>query len=224
MKSNQTSNSKLSRDKIVAEAIVIADKDGLHSLSMRRLAGELDVEAMSLYHHIKNKKELITEMVDEVVPSIPALDNCVDWKDALRKRAELMRVTLIQHPWAAHEFVSGINVGPNMLRYVDSTIGYLLSAGFSYKLTDYAWNTIDSYIYGFNLQSQNFPLKPSEYKAATKQFLPIIPKETHPYMHDMSLSIINGTHDGIQDFHFGLELILESLDRILKNNKKESTI
>jgi AcrR family transcriptional regulator len=210
------SKKRLSRDKIVAEAIAIADKDGMSSLSMRRLADKLDVEAMSLYHHIKNKKDLIVEMVDEVVPSIPTLDTCVDWKDALRKRAELMRATLIQHPWAAHEFITGINVGPNMLRYIDATIGYLLSAGFSYKLTDYAWNTIDCYVYGFNLQSQNFPLQPSEFKAAAKQYLPMIPRDTYPHMHDMSLSIINGAHDGTQDFHFGLELILESLDRLLK--------
>src|SRR5690554_665539 len=219
MKSKQNSNPKLSSDKIVAEAVAIADKESLPYLSMRRLADKLDVEAMSLYYHIKNKKELITKMVDVVVPSIPELDTCVDWKDALRQRADLMRATLIQHPWAAHEFVAGINVGPNMLRYVDTTIGYFLDAGFSYKLADRAWNTIDSYIYGFNLQSQNFPVQPSEFKAAAQQFLPVIPKETYPYMHDMSLSIINGAHDGIQDFHFGLELLLESLDRLLKNDK-----
>lgn len=216
MKSKHESNSKLSRDKIVTEAIAIADKDGIAYLSMRRLADKLDVEAMSLYHHIKNKKELIAEMVDVIVPTLPELDTCVDWKDALRKRADLMSATLIQHPWAAHEFITGINVKPNMMRYVDTTIGYLLSAGFSYKLTDQAWNTIDSYIYGFNLQSQDFPLEPSEFKAAAKQFLPVIPKETYPYLHDMGLSMINGTHDGIQDFQFGLELILESLDRLLK--------
>lgn len=219
MKSKQKLGPKLSRDKIVDAAIAIADKDGLSYLTMRRLADTLDVEAMSLYHHVKNKKELIAEMVDTVVPSIPTLDTCVDWKDALRRRADSMRATLIQHPWAAHEFVAGINVGPNMLRYVDTTIGYLLRAGFSYKQTDYAWNTIDSYIYGFNLQSQNFPLQPSEFKAAAKQFLPMIPKETHPNLHGMGLSMINGGHDGIQDFNFGLELILESLDRSLKNGK-----
>ena len=224
MKSKQKPNPKLSRDKIVTEAIAIADKDGISNLSMRRLAGKLDVEAMSLYHHIKNKKELIEEMIEVVAPSIPALDTCVDWKDAMRKRAGLMIATLTQHPWAAHEFITGITVGPNMLRYVDTTIGYLLSAGFSYTLTDHAWHTIDSYIYGFNLQSQNFPLEPSEYKAAAKQFLPVIPRETYPYMHDMGLSIINGTHDGIQDFNFGLELILESLNILLKSDKQETNI
>lgn len=217
MNSKKKPNPKLSRNKIVAEAITIADKVGLSNLSMRKLADKLDVEAMSLYHHIKNKKELIAEMVDVIVPSIPTLDTCVDWKDALRKRADMMRATLIQHPWAALEFVAGINVGPNMMRYVDTTIGYFLSAGFSYKLTDQAWNTIDSYIYGYNLQSQNYPLQPSEFKAAAKQYLPGIPKETYPNLHNMGLSIIKGTHDGIQDFHFGLELILESLDRLLKN-------
>jgi hypothetical protein len=87
-------------------------------------------------------------------------------------------------------------------------------------MADYAWNTIDSYIYGFNLQAQNFPLKPEEYIPAAKQFLPMIPTETHPHMYGMSLSIINGTHDGIQDFYFGLELILEALDRLLKINNR----
>ncbi len=222
MNSKHIISKKLSRTKIVHRAIEIADKDGLEKLSMRKLADSLNVEAMSLYHHVKNKKELIEEMVDAVVPTIPTLDTCVDWKDALRKRADLMRATLIKHPWAAHEFVAGINVGPNMMRYVDTTIGYLLGAGFSYKLTDQAWNTIDSYIYGFDLQSQNYPLQPSEFKAAAKQYLPAIPKETYPYLHDMGLSIINGTHDGIQDFDFGLELLLESLDRLLKNDKEET--
>ena len=219
MESKQKSNPKLSRDKIVNEAISIADKEGMSSLSMRKLADNLGVEAMSLYHHIHNKEELISEMVDAVVPSIPPLSECAEWKDAMRKRADAMKDTLITHPWAAHEFVAGFNIRPNMLKYVDTTIGYLLSAGFTYKLADYAWNTIDSYIYGFNMQSQNFPLKPSEFKAAAKEFLPTIPKDTHPYMHGMSLSIINGTHDGMQDFHFGLNLILESLDQVrLQNN------
>lgn len=218
MKYKQKNHPKLSLEIIIKEAIKIADNDGISSLTMRKLADSLNVEAMSLYHHIKNKKELIAEMVDDVVPEIDLPENCIDWKDAMRKRADTMRETLIMHPWAAHEFVAGINVGPKMIKYVDTTIGYLFSAGFSYKMTDYAWNTIDSYIYGFNLQSQNFPLKPSEFKSAAKQFLPMIPKETHPHMHGMSLSIINGTHDGIQDFHFGLDLILDSLERIRQDN------
>lgn len=216
MKSKKSTNPKLSRQKIIDEAIKIADKEGLSELSMRKLAEKLDVEAMSLYHHIKNKDELIAEMVDSVVPSIEPIEVCDDWKDAMRKRADIMRATLIKHPWAAHQFVAGFNIGPNMFKYVDTTIGYLLHAGFSYKMTDYAWNTIDSYIYGYNMQSQNFPLQPHEYQSVAKQYLPMIPKDTYPHMHGMTQSIIKGTHDGIQDFHFGLELILESLDRLLK--------
>ncbi len=222
--SKRISSNKLSLQKIVDEAITIADANGIENLSMRKLADNLDVEAMSLYHHIVNKRDLIASMVDAVVPTIPLLNECTDWKDALRRRADIMRKTLLAHPWAAHEFVAGMNVGPNMLRYIDTTVGYFREAGFSYRMTDYAWNTIDSYIYGFNLQSQNFPLKPSEFKSAAEQFLPMIPKETHPYMHGMSLSIIDGSHDGIQDFHFGLGLILDSLDQLLTKEKKEKKI
>ncbi len=221
MKSKQSTSQKLSRQKIIDEAIRIADKDGLSKLSMRKLAERLDVEAMSLYHHIENKSDLISSMVDAVVPTIPALHDCKDWKEAMRQRADIMRATLITHPWAAQEFVAGFNIGPNMFRYVDTTIGYLLHAGFSYKMTDYAWNTLDSYIYGYNMQSQNFPLQPHEYQSVAKEYLPMIPKETYPNMHGMTQSIIKGTHDGIQDFQFGLELILESLDRLLTNKKEK---
>jgi hypothetical protein len=221
MKRKQKIDSKLSKEKIIDMAIKISDELGLNALSMRKLAASLDVEAMSLYYHFENKRELIHDMTDSVVPTIPPLSSCQDWKDALCKRATIMRETLLSHPWVTHEFVAGMNIGPRMLSYVDTTIGYFVSAGFSYKLADYAWHTIDSYIYGFNLQVQNFPLQPEEYIPAAKQFLPMIPPETHPHMHGMSLSIINGTHDGIQDFNFGLELIVESLDRLLVTKNKE---
>lgn len=222
MNAKQKSSRTLSRQKIIDEAIRMADNDGLQKLSMRKLADKLGVEAMSLYHHIDNKADLIAEMVDTVVPQIESVEACKDWKDAMRKRADIMRDTLIAHPWVGHEFVAGFNIGPRMLAYVDTTIGYLLQAGFTYRMADHAWNTIDSYIYGFNLQAQNFPLHPDEYKSVAEQFLPMIPEETHPYMHGMSLSIIKGTHDGIQDFHFGLELILESLDRLLKKELRRN--
>ena len=188
---------------------------------MRKLADELGVEAMSLYHHIQNKDALVSEMVDYVVPTIPPLDECKDWKDGMRIRADIMQKTLEKHPWVAQEFVSGINVGPNMLQYIETTIGYLLESGFSYKMTDYTWNVIDSYVYGFNLQRQNFPLEPSEFMSAAEQFLPMIPMETHPNMHNMSRAVIEGSHDGLQDFNFGLDIILDGIDRIHTNENKE---
>ncbi len=81
----------------------------------------------------------------------------------------------MRHPWATMLFVSRLNIGPNMLRYVDATIGCLRAAGFSYPMADHAWTAIDAYMYGFTLQKLNFPLDPSEYARGGQAFLPLIP-------------------------------------------------
>jgi hypothetical protein len=221
MKSKQNHNPKLSRSKIITEAVTLADSDGFEKLSMRRLADNLGVEAMSLYHYYSSKKELINEMVDSLVPTIDSPDCINDWREAMKNRAHAIRKVFIKHPWVAQLFVSGINTGPSMFAYSDASIGYLIRAGFSYKMADYAWNIIDSYIYGFNLQAQNFPFKPSEYQNVAKQYIHMIPKSKYPFVHGMTMQIIEGSHDGIQDFDFGLNLILDALEEVrLKSNSK----
>ena len=64
--------------------------------------------------------------------------------------------------------MSRTNVGPAMLRYVDSTLGSLRQAGFSVELADYAWNAMDSHIYGFTLQELNFPFEPQQFQEAAE--------------------------------------------------------
>jgi hypothetical protein len=145
---------------------------------------------------------------------------------AMTKRAHIVKAVLEEHIWAAHLFISGFNDGPRMLKYSDSTIGYLLQAGFSTQLTDYAWNTIDSYIYGFNMQREEFPIKPSEYKKVAEQYLPYLSETELPHARAMTKSIIDGSHDGQQDFDFGLTIILEGLEKvrlkhISQNNKSK---
>ncbi len=181
---------------------------------MRRLATALKVEAMSLYNHVANKDELLDGMVDIVVGEItwPALGG--GWKATLRARAESALAVMTTHPWAPMLIVARITVGPNRLRYIDATLGVLREAGFSWAETDHAWNTMDNYIFGYTLQQQNFPLSPEEYASGAASFLPMIPAETYPYMHELSARVADGSHDGLPDFAFGLELILDGLDRL----------
>ncbi|HEY4768224.1 MAG TPA: TetR family transcriptional regulator, partial [Candidatus Limnocylindria bacterium] len=54
----------LSRERVLRAAMELADEAGLESLSMRRLAQPLGVEAMSLYHHVRNKDDLLSGMLD----------------------------------------------------------------------------------------------------------------------------------------------------------------
>jgi len=199
---------------VLSAAVSLADDAGLESLSMRNHGDTLGVEAMSLYKHVANKSDLLDGIVDLVVGEmeVPAIGG--DWKAAMRRRAISAHQVLMRHPWATMLIVSRVNVGPAMLRYVDATIGCLREAGFSYPMADHAWNAIDSHVYGFTLQKLNFPLEPREYAQAAKAFLPRIPASAYPYLNGMSLQVINGRHDGLHDLEFGLDLILEGLERL----------
>ncbi len=192
----------------------MADKSGLDSLSMRNLAVALKVEAMSLYNHVLNKDDILDGLVELIVHEIEPPEIGGDWQAVMRKRARRAHAVLMRHPWATRLFASRVNIGPNMLRYVDATIGCLREAGFSYPMADHAWNTLDAYIYGFTFHKLHFPLVPSEYATAAKQFLPLIPVERFPYLNGMSQEVIAGRHDGLHDIDLGLDLILEGLERL----------
>ena len=204
----------LTRDLILNTAIRLADGHGLAELSMRKLAQMIGVEAMSLYNHVANKKDVLSGMVDLVVAEImlPAIGS--DWRAAMRARAVSAHGVLLKHPWAALLIVSRINVGPAMLSYIDATLGCLRQAGFSDQQADHAWNAIDSHIYGFTLQELHFPLEPGEYASAARQFLPMLPAERYPHMRALTEQVIDGSYDGLHDFSFGLELILDGLERL----------
>ena len=204
----------LTRDKVLATALRMADKGGLDSLSMRNVARALKVEAMSLYNHVRSKEDLLDGLVELVVSEIGVPPPGGSWRATMRRRALDAHAVLMRHPWATMLFVARLNVGPHMLRYVDATIGCLREAGFSYALADHAWNALDAYIYGFTLHKLNFPLEPSQYASAAKQFLPLIPVEQFPYLNGMSQEIIAGRHDGMHELELGLELLLSGFEKL----------
>ena len=180
---------------------------------MRKLADALGVKAMSLYNHVKNKNDIIDGMVDRVAGEIELPTAGTDWKASMRQRAKSAHDVLLRHPWATMEIVSRVNVGPAMLRYVEATIGCLREAGFSFEMADHVWNAIDAHIYGFTLQELNFPFEEEAYSAAAESYLALIPADKYPYLNGMAQRVMSGEYDGIHDFEFGLELMLDGLDR-----------
>lgn len=203
----------LSRERVLRAAIRMADEGGIESLSMRKLAQVLGVQAMSLYNHVANKDDILDGIVDIVGSEIEVPNLGVDWKTAMRGRATSAHEVLVRHPWATMAIVSRVNVGPAMLRYVDATLGCLCEAGFSLEMADRVWNAIDSHIYGFTLQELNFPFEATEYSEAAKTGLSLIPADKYPYLNRLTHYVIEGDYDGIHDFEFGLELLLNGLDQ-----------
>lgn len=202
----------LTRERVLHAAVRLADEGGIAVLSMRRLAQTLGVEAMSLYNHVANKEDLLDGMVDLVVAEIVVPEVGAHWKVQMHKRATSAYAVLRSHTWAPLLFVSRMNVGQAMLRYIDATHGCLREAGFSHAMADHARNVVDSHIYGFTLQELLFPIAAGTYADAAKHFLPMLPQERYPHMRALTEQVIEGTYNGLHQFEFGLGLILDGLE------------
>lgn len=208
----------LDRDRIIASAVTMADANGLEQVSMRKLASELGVEAMSLYYHVPNKDDLIDGMVDDVIGEIalPSLDE--PWKDAMRTRAVSSHEVMIRHPWAIGIIDSRTNRSLDSLRYYDAMVGTLLEGGFSMDLTAHALATIDAYVYGFCIQEVNLPLDtPENIAEASEAVLAQIPMDEFPHLMRMTVEhAMQPGYDFAAGFEFGLDLILDGFEAELR--------
>jgi TetR/AcrR family transcriptional regulator, tetracycline repressor protein len=125
------SRETLSRDKVLDAALRLADRHGLGALSMRRLAAELGVEAMSLYNHVANKGDLLDGIVSRVFETVPLPDPATPWEERLRLLCRRAHAAFVAHPEAVRALASNqANPrSPGALRLIDALLGALLDAG-----------------------------------------------------------------------------------------------
>ncbi|MGO9307592.1 MAG: TetR/AcrR family transcriptional regulator [Spirochaetia bacterium] len=206
----------LSKERVLRAAMGLADKEGLDSLTMRRLGQKLGVEAMSLYNHVDNKDDLLDGMVDIAFSEIDLSSNGADWKAMMRRRAMSAREMLARHPWAVGLMESRATAGPANLRHHDSVIGNLRKGGFSIDMAAHAYSLMDSYIYGFALQQMNLPVGArKQAPEAAQAFLRRFRAEEFPYLAEMVTEhAMNSGYDYGDEFEFGLDLILNGLERL----------
>jgi AcrR family transcriptional regulator len=210
--SNAARRAPLSRERVLRTAIELADQGGLGSLTMRKLGQQLGVEAMSLYNHVANKDDILDGIVDLVVGDIDVPPAGTHWKAAMRQRSISAHQVLLAHPWAAMLVMSRFNIGPGMTRYLDATLGRLREGGFSIEEALDAWHTLDSHLYGFTLQELNLPFGVEETQNVSASVLGQIPAEQYPYVFEVITRIMQTGRD--EDFEFGLDLVLDGLERI----------
>jgi AcrR family transcriptional regulator len=206
----------LSRERVLGAGVAFADQNGIASLSMRKLGEALGVEAMSLYNHVANKDELLDGMVDLVFSEIDLPTVADDWKTAMRKRAQFARQALGHHPWAIALMSTRTSPGPATLRHHDAVIGSLRAAGFSIVLTAHAFSALDSYIYGFALQEATLPLGDTEDETAAvaQMMVEQFPHEVFPHLYEFTIEhVLKPGYDYGAEFDFGLDLILDGLER-----------
>lgn len=208
----------LSRTRVLLAAVAHADQHGIATLSMRKLAAALGVEAMSLYNHIANKTDLLDGMIDLVFAEIELTEDCEDWKIAMRQRATSVRTALSRHPWAIGLMESRTSPGPATLRHHDAVIGCLRAAGFSMELTAHAYALMDSYIYGFALQERGLPFDTGEESSALAASIAAqLPADAYPHLLEFTVQhVLRPGYDFRKEYEFGLDLVLDGIERTLE--------
>jgi len=219
----------LSVERVLRQAIELADESGIHALSMRKLSQALGVEAMSLYNYVANKDEMIEGMIDLIVGEIELPKPGDDWKRGMRRRARSAHHVLLRHPWAAALIESSENPGPMRLRYFDAVLASLLDGGFPVALAYHAFLIMDSYIYGFALQEINWPYAGDERGEKVEELQSDFPAADFPHIAQVmgyvvdrdakrarSKKPITRENAYAKEFVYGFDLILEGLERRLR--------
>jgi AcrR family transcriptional regulator len=199
----------LSRERVVEGAVALADAQGIAALTIRSLAQHLGVKPMSLYYYVANKGEILDAIVDVVFSEIelPVVDG--DWRAEIRLRATSARHVLRRHSWAIGLLESRMSPGPATLRHHDAMIATLRGAGFSIELTAHA--------YGFAVQEAALPFDgPDDVGAVTGAMVAQFSTAEYPHLVELATEhVLRPGYDFGDEFDFGLDLILDGLDRRL---------
>jgi AcrR family transcriptional regulator len=216
VKPTSETRTPLSRERVLRAAIELADEGGIESLSIRKLAQEVGLRPMSLYHYVAGKDEIVNGILEMVVGQFELAGEGGDWESAIRRSATSAHHVLLAHPWACALMMSGAGVSASRMRYMEALLGRLRGAGFSAETTDHAYHALDSHIIGFTLWHVGYSagMKGFPDSSAATSLRDLI--GGYPYLVEHAEQHMRKRRPGEPtDFEFGLELILGSLARML---------
>jgi AcrR family transcriptional regulator len=204
----------------VAAGIALVDRDGLEGLSMRRLAQELSVDAMSIYYHLHDKNALLAAMADDVVAEIgpvpEASPGSAPWTEELRALVMAARHAMVRHPWAARVLEGRGSPTPAVLRHIERVLAVLRRGGCSVDLSHHALHLLGSRILGFSQDlfddSPDTRAAPEVAAAHASAWV-----ETHPHVAELATAVSHqgalGGCDDDAEFEFAIDVLLEGLER-----------
>jgi AcrR family transcriptional regulator len=217
----------LSRERILAAAVEVADRGGLDALTMRGLAEALDVEAMSLYYHVANKEALLdgvaevaVEEILEAIADLPGATGPEDWKEAMRSRILKAREVMLRHKWAPSVLESRTTMNGAILRYYHGFLEVFRAGEMSYDLAHHAMHALGSRALGFS-QELFDPTPGTDDEAASEELfarlapeIPLFLEFMQEIAHDDPEDQTLGWCDDQTEFEFALDLMLEGFDRL----------
>lgn len=203
----------LSRERIVAEAVAIADAEGLQKVSMKHLAERLGSGVMSLYRHVPGKDELVLLMYDSLLAGPVPIPEADHWREILRHWGLGVRDLFTTHPWALTVATSERTMGPGEAAWVDTVIGRLTAVGMPAELGLIAVLTVDCFALGAVRPEINGAEEDTQFfgflaDPAIRARFPNLARLAEP-------DAVTETQD---HFAFGLDRVLDGLEQYIEAN------
>lgn len=201
--------------------MALADRVGIEPFTIRKLAEELGVKPMTLYHHVPNKEAILDGMVDSVFDEIDLPPAGLDWRRAIRHRCVSARAVLTRHPWAPPLMESRTSPGPATLHHHEAMLACLRRGGLSIQLTAHAYAVLDSFVYGFALQEANLPFGGGEEIAGlAEDIIEPLPVAEYPHLVELTTEhVLQPGYSFGESFEFGLDLLLDGIEAALHRER-----
>jgi AcrR family transcriptional regulator len=199
---------------VLRTALAMVDKSGLEALSMRKLAAELGVEAMSLYNHVRNKDDIVAGMLDIVASEIEFPEGDAGWREVLRSRTIAAHQAFVRRPWAARIWMSASVPSRTRFGQSDAVLRCLREAGLPPETIYSAYHALDGYALGYAMQRVDFPYSRKQLTKLAREFLAGFPVDDFPDFAEHVEQHLDPDFAAKDSFEFGLDLILDGLDRL----------
>ena len=211
----------LDRDRVVRVALELLDEVGLDGLSMRRLADKLGVKAASVYWHVRDKEELLDLVFDRVIGEVEVPNpDPLRWQEQVWEVARRMRRVTNSHRDVARIQLGRFPIGPNALVFSEGLLAILRAAGLPNRASAYFAALLPMYVSAFSLEEASGLKTPGGDEALPEKVLEEIrdyfaslPAKSFANLSALAGEVTRGDPD--DRFEFGLELLLDGLERRL---------
>ena len=217
----------LSSEEVVAKAIQVTDRDGLGGLSMRKLADELGITAMSLYGYVPSKAELLDVMADRAYGEIAlGRDSAGRWPQRLAALAQQHWTLLLSHPWLLQISASRPLPGPNMTALYDGELAAVDGLGLTDIEMDLVVSLLDDYVRG----AARGAVEAAEAQTRTgisdqqwwEAYGPLLAEVIDPDRYPTATRVgaaagaeYGAAHDPVRSFRFGLQRIIDGIEAFI---------
>jgi AcrR family transcriptional regulator len=223
----------LTREQIVRAGLRLVATEGIAAVSMRRLAAEFDTGPSSLYAHVQNKDELLQLMFDEICGDVPVpVPDPEHWREQIKELSRAGYAAMVAHGDIARAALATIPTGPNAMRVSDAMLSIMLAGGVSPWAAASALDRIFLYMVADAYESSLFRERVGSsdeemsayFEVLTEQLATYyegLPADRYPNLRKYARELVNG--DGRQRFEFGLDMLVDGLDRYIEKPGEPTT-